>query len=202
MSNRRLIGADMNRRHKRFSRLFGLAVVAMVALVACSSAVTTSPVVEVENSQLPADFQVAVYQGEEVLGGEEVKFSELLDLGSPVVLNMWAGLCPPCRLEMPDFQEVHDEFAGQVLLFGLDVGPFTSLGSQDDGRALIQELGVAYPAGTTSDVEVVKAYKLVGMPTTYFIRPNGEIVRQWTGLLTKEKLTELVEELLEASNSS
>lgn len=192
----------MNRRHKRFSRLFGLAVVAMVTLAACSSAVATSPVVEGENSQLPADFQVIVYQGEEVLGGEEVKFSELLDLGSPVVLNMWAGLCPPCRLEMPDLQEVHDEFAGQVLLFGLDVGPFTSLGSQDDGRALIQELGVAYPTGTTSDVEVVKAYKLIGMPTTYFIRPNGKIVRQWTGLLTKEKLTELVEELLEASNSS
>jgi thiol-disulfide isomerase/thioredoxin len=174
----------------------------MVTLAACSSAATTSPVVEGESNQLPADFQVAIYQGEEVLGGEEVKFSELLDLGSPVVLNMWAGLCPPCRLEMPDLQEVHGEFAGQVLLFGLDVGPFTSLGSQDDGRALIQELGVTYPTGTTSDVEVVKAYKLVGMPTTYFIKPNGEIVRQWTGLLTKEKLTELVGELLEASGTS
>jgi hypothetical protein len=39
------------------------------------------------------------------------------------------------------------------------------------------------------------------MPTTYFLTPDGEVHRQWTGLLTEEKLAELVEELLKASES-
>ena len=49
---------------------------------------------------------------------------------------------------------------------------------------------------------MVRSYGLIGMPTTYFIKPNGEIHRQWTGLLTEEKLAEMVEELIEASDTS
>jgi thiol-disulfide isomerase/thioredoxin len=201
--------------------LFGVAIVSLVVLTACSSAIqpdtgTTSaaPDDSVQSDtgttlapssvdhQLPADFPVTVYQGEEILGGTEVNFSEALKDGRPVVLNLWAGLCPPCRLEMPDFEAVHGQFGDEVLLFGLDVGPFTSLGSSEEGQALIQELGVTYPAGTTTDAEVVRAYELIGMPTTYFIKPNGEIHRQWTGLLTEDKLAELIEELIEASGAS
>ena len=151
---------------------------------------------------MPADFQISAYQGENHLGSDEVNLSELLAQGKPVVLNMWAGLCPPCRLEMPDLQAVHHAFQDQIILVGLDVGPFTALGTRDDGRALLQELGITYPAGTTFDAEVVRAYQLTGMPSTFFIKPNGEITRKWTGLLTEAKLTELVEDLLKASEGS
>jgi len=185
-------------------KLFVIAVVALVTLVACSGG--TAPPSDAGGGggqvRLPADFQVAVYQGEDVLGGREVSFSQMFDAGKPVVLNVWAGLCPPCRLEMPDFQEVYDEFGDEVLLFGLDVGPFVNLGTHDDGRALLRELGVTYPAGSTSDAGVIQAYKIIGMPTTFFIKPNGEIQRQWTGLLTHDKLSELIVELVEALGNS
>jgi thiol-disulfide isomerase/thioredoxin len=154
------------------------------------------------NVDLPLDFQIAVYQGEDVLGGQEVDFSGVLDQGKPVILNFWAGLCPPCRLEMPDFQEVHEEFGDQVTLVGVDVGAFTGLGDEQEGRDLLQEVGVTYPAGTTANADVMRAYQVIGMPTTVFISPDGEIVERWTGLLTKEKMIELVEELLEASATS
>ena len=196
----------MNPRGKRFPILFGVALVATVVLAACGSAVppnatATSSDVSTDN-QIPTDFPIAVYQGAEIVGGQEVSFSEVLGQGKPVVLNLWAGLCPPCRLEMPDFQEVSTKFGDEVILFGLDVGPFTNLGSSEDGERLVQDLGVTYPVGTTSDAGVIKAYGLIGMPTTYFVKPNGEILRQWTGLLTEEKLTELVQELLAASAGS
>jgi cytochrome c-type biogenesis protein len=148
------------------------------------------------------DFEITVYQGAEVLGGETVRFSELLAQGQPVVLNFWAGLCPPCRAEMPDLQGVYEEYQGQVLLFGLDVGPFVGLGSRDEGRALLEELEVTYPAGTTFDANVVRDYQILGMPTTVFIKPNGEVVRTWGGLLNKDKMIELVEELLAASSGT
>lgn len=176
-----------------------LVILATFMVAACGGQVQssggTSPVSE-DKGQTAPDFSITVYQGDEVLGGEEVRFSDLLGQGKPVVLNMWAGLCPPCRIEMPDLQAVHEEYQDRVLLFGLDVGPFVRLGTREDGQALLEELKVTYPAGTTFEANVVRDYKVLGMPSTYFIKANGEIVRTWAGLLTEEKLVELVEELL------
>lgn len=157
--------------------------------------------VEQISGNLPADFQVAVYQGAGFQDGDEVMFSELLAEGKPVVLNFWAGLCPPCRLEMPDLQAVSDEYQNRILLFGLDVGPFTALGTREDGRALLNELEITYLAGTTFDGNVVREYEVRGMPTTYFIMPDGQVFETWTGLLTQDKLAEIVEEMLAAAES-
>ena len=147
-------------------------------------------------ANLPADFQISVYQGQELLGGQEIAFSSLFTQGKPVVLNFWAGLCPPCVAEMPDLQETYQDFKGEVILFGLDVGPFKRLGSREDGRALLEELEVTYPAGTTFDAGVVRDYRIFGMPTTFFILPDGKVLKKWGGFLTKGKMTELVQELV------
>ena len=145
------------------------------------------------------DFEIVAYQSAAELGGERVQFSDVLARGKPVVLNFWAGLCPPCRAEMPEFQEVYDQFSGRILLLGIDLGPFTGLGTSDQGQALLEELGVTYPAGTTEDASVVSRFQVLGMPTTMFVTPAGRITHKWTGILTREKLTELTEELLAAS---
>ena len=176
------------RRPINITLLFTGLLLAALALVACGRAGRPAP-----------DFQITVYQGADVLGDKEVKFSDLLAKGKPVVLNFWAGECPPCRAEMPDLQAVSEEYQGRVLLFGLDVGPFVGLGSREDGQALLNELGVTYPAGTTFDAKVVGDYQLLGMPTTFFIKPNGEIFEQWTALITRPKLKETVDGLLRAS---
>jgi thiol-disulfide isomerase/thioredoxin len=143
-----------------------------------------------------ADFEIVAYQSDAELGGERVQFSEVLAQGKPVVLNFWAGLCPPCRAEMPEFQEVYDQFSDRIVLLGIDLGPFTGLGTSDQGRALLEDLGITYPAGTTEDASVVSRFQVLGMPTTIFVTPDGGITHKWTGILTREKLTELIEELL------
>jgi thiol-disulfide isomerase/thioredoxin len=202
----------LSERRKRISTLFGVMIIITVVLTACSHSIqpsteavasdaASSDGVQIDG-QAVADFRITLYQGQEIVGGQEVQFSALLDQGKPVVLNLWAGLCPPCRLEMPDFQEASNELGDQVLFLGLDVGPFTNLGTSQDGQELVQQLGVTYPVGTTGEVDVVRDYGLIGMPTTYFITPDGEIFEQWTGLLNQEKLTELVEALLDASSGS
>lgn len=146
------------------------------------------------------DFELILYRGSEVLGGENLKFYSLFGTGKPVVLNFWAGLCPPCRAEMPELQRVYEEHQGKFILVGVDVGPFVGLGSREDGKALLQELNITFPTGTTFDPKMVRNYGILGMPTTVFITPKGKIFRQWTGILTKQKLEELVEGLLAASS--
>lgn len=148
------------------------------------------------------DFQIDdVYSGADKLGGETVAFSSLFGGDKPIILNFWAGLCPPCRAEMPDFQAAYEEFGDDVLLFGLDVGPFVGLGSNQQGRDLVEELNVSYPTGTTKDATVARAYQLFSMPSTIFMKPNGEVVTGWPGPLTKKKLMELTQELLEKSGT-
>jgi cytochrome c-type biogenesis protein len=142
-----------------------------------------------------------MYQGADSVGGSEFLFSSLFTQGKPVVLNFWAGLCPPCRAEMPDIQDVADQFGDQIVILGLDIGPFVGLGSRDDGRALLRELGVTYPAGTTFESKVVRDYGILGMPTTVFLSPDGKVFRKWTGLITKGKMTEIIQQVLQSSSS-
>lgn len=165
----------------------------LIAIAGCSRGSGTA--------RLP-DFTISVYQGGGVVSGKEVRFSQLFKDGKPVILNFWAAACPPCLKEMPDFQQVYDKHKDKVVLFGLDVGPFVGLGSREEGKALLQELMVTYPAGTTFDAEVVEKYQVIGMPTTVFMKPSGEVFRRWVGFLSADKMASLVEELLAASAKS
>jgi len=143
------------------------------------------------------DFRLTLYQGADTLGAEELEFSSIFGQGKPVVLNFWAGLCPPCRAEMPGFQAVYDELGGQFILLGLDIGPFIGLGSREDGQNLLRELGITYPAGTTFEQGVVTEYRVRGMPTTVFLTASGEIVDTHIGLLDEKTFQSKVESLLQ-----
>ncbi len=146
-----------------------------------------------------ADFPFEAYQGADLVGGETVQFSQIIAAGKPVVLNFWAAQCPPCRVEMPEFDHAWQAARDRVLLVGLDVGPLINLGTRAEGEALAQELGVTYPVGTTSDATVMQRYQVLGMPSTLFITTQSEIVRQWTGSLDEAALSNLIDELHQAS---
>lgn len=136
-------------------------------------------------------FTFRVQQGEAQLGapvGEEVEFTSLVGEGRPVVLNFWAGLCPPCRAEMPWFQAAVDEHGDDVLLLGLDVGPFLNLGSHEDGRELLDELDISYPTGAASNSRVIQDYGVFSMPTTVFIDADGSVVATHAGIMSEAQI--------------
>lgn len=180
----------------RFGLLAALAgFLLLVGGVACPSPVNDlEPGESGEKSKKVANFEISLYQGENELGGEDLSLSDLE--GQPVVLNYWAGLCPPCRAEMPEFQEFGDEYEGRVTLVGVDMGQFLGLGSKEDARKLLAELGVSYPAGFTDDPKVVESHRVLGLPTTVFINADGTLHRKWDGVLNMAKLSELADEML------
>lgn len=154
--------------------------------------------------RLAPDTEITMYQGEAAVGGSKIALSDLWTGGKPVVLNFWAGLCPPCRAEMPDFQRVYDERGAANAKFafiGVDIGPFIGLGSREDAKALLRELKVTFPAGTTFDERTIRNYEILGMPTTVFITPDGKILRKHTGLLTYGQMNLFIDELLRASGT-
>jgi len=183
--------------------LVPLALVLMVALTACfSSARGGSSSTNAFNDGSPSsskdpapNFSIIMYQGQDVVGGQEINFSDLLGQ-QPIVLNFWAGLCPPCRAEMPDLQEFNEKFQDRTLLLGIDVGQFLGLGNEENAKKLLNELGVTYPTGFTNDSDIIQNYKVLGMPTTVFIDAQGKIFSKWTGALNLEVLEEKTIEML------
>ena len=182
----------------RFRWLLIFAAILAAAAIACSSNDDSNNdfVSSTGSGDLAQDLTVSMFQGQDVVGGEKVTLSGLIG-GRPIVLNFWAGLCPPCRAEMPDLQEFNEDFQDRALLLGVDLGQFTGLGNTDDAKKLLSDLAITYPAGFTSDSDVIRNYQVLGMPTTIFIDREGRIFNRWTGALNKNVLIEKTQEMLD-----
>jgi peroxiredoxin len=98
--------------------------------------------------------------------------------GKPVVLNFWATWCAPCREEMPELETLWRE--------NKDKGLVVLAVSVDDARAArdIPEFlkegnpsvgAYTFPVALDVKQEVLKQYKLLGVPQSYFIDPSGVI---------------------------
>ena len=191
-------------RQSRFRRLWArqktslgvgaLALLVGVLAAACSSGVSDTPAQPAAAPDAVYDFNITLYQGNDALNADAVALSDLR--GQSVVLNFWAGLCPPCRAEMPEFQSFADDYAGRALVVGVDLGQFFSLGNQDDAANLLNELEISYPAGYTDDANVVRELEVLALPATFFIAADGSLHRKWQGVLNGEKLAEITDEML------
>ncbi len=188
--------------HSKLGRALLLGVVLAVVAASCGGGSGGASAVSDEGSSgtdtaskdLAPDFSFTLDQGEGELGASTLNLSDLR--GKPTVLNFWAGLCPPCRAEMPDLQRFYDEFGDRATLIGVDIGQFLGLGNKSDAQSLLNELEVTYPAGYTDDGSVPRQYEVLGMPTTVFITSKGEVFKKWSGLLNQAVLTEVTTEML------
>lgn len=182
------------RRHRYKWFFWGGWLIIALILAACGR--NTSATSESSVTVAAPDFVIEPYQSARTLGSGQTSFARVFDQRKPVILNFWAGLCPPCRAEMPAFQAVADDYADDLIVLGVDVGPFTGLGSAEDARALLKELQITYPAGAATGVEALQLYEVRGMPTTIFFAPDGTMLAQHTGFLSESHLRDLVNSLL------
>ncbi len=167
-----------------------VAIVALAILATVMTACGNTP------SAGQNDFKIVAYQGDSILGGHESSFAKVFEQGKPVVLNFWAGLCPPCRAEMPGFEKVSQEFQDKVIFVGIDVGPYVQLGSHDDATRLYKQLGIHYPLAYAVDATPLRLYQVAGMPTTVFLTAKGRLVQKQTGLIGDSDLRNAVKKLL------
>lgn len=130
----------------------------------------------------------------DLLDGGQLTLSELR--GHPVVLNLWASWCLPCRSEMPAIEKVYqsNKEAGLIVI-GLNL---TSQDSESDIRAFAQELALTFPIALDRDGSVRDRFQLLGLPTTYFIDQSG-IIRSVVvgGPMSEATIQSNVEELLQ-----
>jgi thiol-disulfide isomerase/thioredoxin len=170
----------------------GLALVAIVL-------VSIFAVQSGDNESSVSDFRMVAYQGGDVIG-EEANFADLVGHGQPVVLNFWAGLCPPCRQEMPGFQKVYDEMGDQFILIGVDIGPFVGLGSHADAEQFLADFEITYPTAFATTSSPIQDYRVLGMPTTVFITADGQIDDTYSGFLTEADMRRRIQALIDQAS--
>jgi cytochrome c biogenesis protein CcmG, thiol:disulfide interchange protein DsbE len=103
--------------------------------------------------------------------------------GRPLVLNVWASWCAPCRTEMPAFEQVHRQLAGKVTFLGLDY-----LDQADAARRFAAETHVTYRLASDPHGQAGAKLGVAGLPTTLFIAPDGTLRGRRVGAMTAEQL--------------
>ena len=104
-------------------------------------------------------------------GGPDV---DLSTLEGPLVVNIWAGWCGPCRKEMPVLEEFHQQYGDQVAIIGVDYSdPQTG-----SAMELVQETGVTYPllADPQQDLLGSDPFPTMFTPPMFaFVRADGSV---------------------------
>ena len=108
--------------------------------------------------------------------------------GCPLIVNFFASWCVPCVTEMPDFERFWNEHGTQVAVLGLAAND-----RLEDAIATVIDRGVTYPTGL-DEGELFIDFGGLGMPTTVFVSPQGQILETHSGLLTLEDITTRAEE--------
>jgi len=119
--------------------------------------------------------------------GHEIHLSDFA--GKPIVLNFWASWCPPCKSEMPHFNEVYANLSedNDVVFMMVDLTD-GSRETQSDGANYVEEQGYDFPVYFDNEQEAANAYGISSIPTTIFIDSDGNIATGYKGAIDKETL--------------
>lgn len=149
-----------------------LLVVLIVALTACAPA-------EQEQSGAP-----------ELAGpGLDGAHIDLADYrGSVVIVAAWASWCTVCRSEFPVFERAQQDLGGDGLeLIGLNLRD-----RPEAAVAALQQTGLDLPSIVDSDGTLSVHWGVRGLPTTFLVDRDGEVVDVFHGQVTQEWIENVV----------
>lgn len=136
-----------------------------------------------ESGETASDFQLTD------VSGKVVKLSD--SKGKIIILNFFATWCPPCRMEMPDFNEIAETEADSVSVVAVNVG-----GESDAAiKKFADSNNLKFPVAK-DDGKVSELYgPLSAIPVTYIIDKNFRIAKKYIGMRTKDVFAADVEAL-------
>ena len=116
--------------------------------------------------------------------------------GKTVVLNFWATWCEPCREEMPELSDLHNELKDRnVVVLGMAIEEVGAI------NEFLKETKVSYPL-FAADMQGMEIASNLGnnkgvLPYTVIIKSDGSIAKTYFGRVTKSLLEETLLTLLQ-----
>lgn len=142
------------------------------------------------NSAYPApDFTVTDKDG------NKVRLSDFK--GKPVVLNFWATWCYYCKVEMPDFETMYKKYGDEVQFMMVDLTDGIRETETDALKHVIDN-GFTFPVFFDTVSEATIAYGVSGIPATYFIDADGNLVAHANGTVNAESLERGIQMITDA----
>ena len=89
--------------------------------------------------------------------------------GHPVVVNVWAAWCVPCRIELPVIQRASLDYGKRVAFVGVDLRD-----NRGAAAKLLRDIPLTYPSYEDPDGKVANGYRLVGTPSTIYYDAAGK----------------------------
>ena len=126
----------------------------------------------------------------DVLQGKEYSLSQFK--GKVVVINFFTFFCGPCRDEMPDLNQIHNELKGK----GLQMLGIALSSDPTQIRFLVKQLGLEYPVLIGNDKVSDDYGSIAVVPTTVIIDKAGNVAQRIEGTRKKEVFMKLIEPLL------
>ena len=124
-------------------------------------------------AQAPPPLNALYKQGNELLdGGTSAYEKRIAGLhGYPVVVNVWASWCGPCRQEFPTLQKLSARYGKKVAFLGVN-----SEDSSDAAATFLDEAPVPYPSYSDPDKDIYDTIGGLGFPNTAYYDPSGELL--------------------------
>lgn len=126
----------------------------------------------------------------EGLDGKRYRLSDYR--GKWVLVNYWATWCPPCREELPElevFHNNHKDTNAVVLGVAMERIEVPRL------KAFVDEQFLSYPILITQPAARTELGRVPGLPTSFLVNPNGELVARQVGPLTQEDLESFIDSM-------
>ena len=119
--------------------------------------------------------------------GNSVRLSDFF--GKPIVLNFWASWCPPCKAELPDFEDAYKKYDGDVVFLMVNMTD-NQIETVEIAKDFVKTHGYTFPVYYDVDYQAATVYGVRSIPQTYFINTEGEAVARATGMITAAQLEE------------
>lgn len=100
--------------------------------------------------------------------------------GQVVMLNFWATWCGPCRMEIPEFEQLQKTYAGRLQVIGISVDEVPAA----EVAKTATKLGINYPVAMETPAMERGFGAMPDIPVTFVIDPNGQIVQKHYGANT------------------
>src|SRR3989338_4009118 len=147
-------------------------IVASIAIIGFKNPKYTANAIKSENigenvgtsiGNFAPDFEL------ESIAGGKAKLSDFK--GKPIILNFWATWCPPCKEEMPLFENAYQAKSDKIIVIGVNLQE-----SRENINDFIKKFDITFPILLDPNSEVKGLYNVFTQPVTYFIDKDGKII--------------------------